>query len=419
MRFPVIILAFCFAFLHLAAQSSIKFMSYNLMHYPGTKYYNSGSHQWEDRTPLLRQILDSYQPDIFTVCEIQEAPAADFLLNNALNWETDRYDMADFIPNQSGGDDLQQMLFYNTQKLELTGQGVITTSIRDINHYTLKVLTPDPDYIDVFVAHLKSSQGEYNETKRWQMVQQFTDYLVNIPANHYVIFAGDLNLYSASEPAYQELMDPDNAIVLTDPADAPVNWHNNYDYSYLDTQSPLTDNSYFQSENGGYDGVTGGMDDRFDFILLSEGFFNDQSIAYTENSYSAYGNNGNCFNQAIDDPGCSGEYSQELRNLLGKMSDHIPVVLSLHTTQNIGTGEDETPSFWAVRPNPAHDFISLYHHDNSVGTVDVYNFTGQKIQSIRVNNNPQKISVSGLPPGLYYLRSRDYPEKRRLVFIKE
>ncbi len=400
------------------AQSLIRIMSYNLMHYPGTKYYNTSSHQWEDRTPVLKDILDEAPPDILAVCEMQEAPAAAFLLDNALNANTADYLMANFEYNQSGSSDLQQMLYYRGDKFELTGQDIIPTPVRDINRYSLKTKTPTPLYIDIFVAHLKSSAGENNEYTRLQMVQQFTAYLDNIPPDHYVVFAGDLNLYSADEPAYQELLDDSNAVVLLDPAEAPVAWHNNYEYQYLHTQSTLTDNSHFLSESGGYDGATGGMDDRFDFILLSENFFDGPDMFYAEGSYAAFGNNGNCYNKPIDDPDCSGEYSQELRDKLANMSDHLPVILSIELSQNIGISSNGISRQWYLTPSWASDEV-LVHFPGKSLSYRLVNNTGQCVISGTLTSRQARIDIRSLPPGVYYLQTIENSLFSPLVLIKK
>ena len=49
---------------------------------------------------------------------------------------------------------------------------------------------------------------------------------------------------------------------LFDPIDRIGNWHNNSSFSDVHTQSPRT------AQFGG--GASGGMDDRFDFILFSK-----------------------------------------------------------------------------------------------------------------------------------------------------
>jgi len=256
----ILIVFMIFLSFQIYAQETINTMFYNLLDFPEAPPSN--------RADILKAIVDDYQPDLFMVCELQSEAGADIILNTSLVTQDNRYMRANFIPNQSSSfAGLQQLVFYNSKKLILDDLTVITTSIRDINHYIFKLNTPDvatnPIYLDVFVAHLKSSQGIDNEILRLQMVVEFTDFLSSIPTDHFVLFAGDLNLYTSNESAYQELLDPSNSIVLKDPIDRLGGWHNNASFQDIHTQSTRISNNEFNDHGAG-----GGLDDRFDFILF-------------------------------------------------------------------------------------------------------------------------------------------------------
>jgi len=394
----------------LNAQTEIKLMSYNLLHFPtGTSY---------DRTADLRYIIDSYQPDIFMVCELESETGSDMILNNCLNYSSDKYNGASFIENTSSMyRDLQQMLYYNKQMFEMTYQTLVVTPIRDINHYTLKMRTENqstqPIYIEVYVAHLKASGGTNNEQTRLDMVNEFTNDLQNIPSGHYVIFAGDFNLYSASEPAYQEIIDNSNAIVMKDPVNSPGSWHNNYDYRILHTQATHSQsNSTF---------VGGGIDDRFDFIMLSENMFNNPELQYIDNSYKSYGNNGNCFNKAITNSDCdSAEYDFNLRSHLYNMSDHLPVTLSLETDQSIilGMQHNELSSTYRIIPNPVQHSFSIHGKENEILAIDIFNSTGQRVMVIPAYHSFAKIDTNSLSPGMYFIRIQKENQSQTIKFVK-
>lgn len=184
------------------AQETLNVMFYNLLEFPEAPPAN--------RPVILKNILESFGPDLFMVCELESEQGANTILETSLQTTDNRYARAEFISNRSHPPtDLQQLVFYNKNKFILEGQHVITTGIRDINHYQFRLNTIGGEAInlDVFVAHLKSSSGFDNEQKRLDMVLDFTTYLLNIPKDHFVIFAGDLNLYSSEEDAYQELLD--------------------------------------------------------------------------------------------------------------------------------------------------------------------------------------------------------------------
>jgi len=402
-------------------QTRIKAMTFNLMHYPGTLYYDDATNTFVDRTPVLKGILDTFQPDLLMVCELESSVGSDLILQNALQTTDNRYNRANFITNQSSNDDsLQQLVFYNSQKLTLTFQDIINTYIRDINHYSFQLNTGNTVYLEVFVAHLKSSTGSDNETKRLQMVQQFTNYLANLPTDRYVIFAGDFNLYNSSEIAYQEILDPTNPIVLVDPINSPGNWSNNSSYAAIHTQSPLTTNSQFQGAGGSWDGVTGGMDDRFDFMMVSQNMINGIGLKYVTDTYKAYGNNGNCFNLSINNPDCSGTYSQDLRNLIFNMSDHIPVVMELETPYSLNVNEFTSSSFvYFTSSNIENKQIELSVSENLLNTeYTIFNQLGQNVETSRFNQTNQNIDISTFSAGVYYLKIANTVHITPLKFIK-
>ena len=398
-------------------------MTYNLMHYPGTLHYDNDAGTFVDRTPVLREIIADYLPDIFMICEIKEAQAADHLLQDALLPVNEHYEMANFVYNQSSSyTELQQMLFYNTQKLTLSNQEVITTYIRDINQYSFILNTATPLYLEVFVAHLKASSGETNENKRLQMVEQLTNHLANLPTDSYVIFGGDFNFYSGYEPGYQKLLDPANAIRLVDPINRYGYWHNNSDFTDIHTQSPLQSNDHFISESGDWDGVTGGLDDRFDFILISENLENGTALTYVPDTYKSYGNNGNCFNGNINDTDCDGDYSQEIRDLLFHMSDHLPVVMELETAEtivNISDFERQKDKLTIIGKNYAAQSIELQVAPEVIGKqINIYDQLGKKLGSYKLTDEKQLISIVHLNKGIYYLSSPQFSLHSPLKFVK-
>ena len=193
-------------------------------------------------------------------------------------------------------------MYYDSSKFILESQDIVTTIFRDFNHYRLKLNTINQDtvpiFIDFIVCHLKASSGEENQELRLEMVEDLILYLENFPADSNVILAGDFNVYTSSEPAFQRLIDNTNNIVFIDPANQIGSWHNNTNYIDVFTQSTRTQT--------GMGGTTGGFDDRFDFIMCSENMINNTDVYYRSDSYQAYGNNGNidCYNNAINDTEC-------------------------------------------------------------------------------------------------------------------
>lgn len=411
MKLRIFILIMIFWGSIIEAQSSIKTMFYNLLEFPEAPPVN--------RPTILRTILNDYQPDLFMVCELQSEEGANIILNTSLQTTDNRYAKSAFVSNQSNtSTDLQQLVFYNKKKLTLESQDLITTGIRDINHYLFKLNTTDkitnPIYLDVFVTHLKSSQGFTEEEQRLDMVLDFTSTLINIPTDHYVIFSGDFNLYTGQEGAYQELLDPTNAIILKDPINKNGNWHNNSSYQDIHTQSSRVSKDDFNNR-----GAEGGMDDRFDFILISENLENGNTLKYTPNTYKTYGNNGNCYNKSINDVSCTGTFSQMIRDALYNMSDHLPVVMQLETEKVLSIENQMIVNSYLkfVNGNFITNNISL-KVDTSIfdQQIVIYNSMGQQIKSVTLNEQIKNIDATYFANGIYYIKLQNTTST--LKFIK-
>ncbi len=392
------------------AQQPINVMFYNVLEFPLS---SPGG-----RDVVLKNILNEYNPDIFMVCELQTEAGADMILNTSLNDEGDNFERADFVINQSSTSNLQQLIFYRSSMFLLESQEIITTPVRDINKYVLKLNTTDqqtdPVYLYAYVTHLKSSQGTDNENLRLAMVNEFTADLATIPPNSFVLFAGDFNLYTSTEPAYQELLDVTNEIIMKDPIDMPGSWHNNDTFQAIHTQSTRV--------NAGSAGAGGGLDDRFDFITISGNLETSTTLYYVTDSYKAFGNNGNCYNNDISSPDCSGEYSQTLRDRLYSMSDHLPVALQLETTKEfvLSTPQFSTKNTIFIQKNPVDDDLIISSNQVGFQTVTLFNMMGQVVKKVIRKDmvNIVTIDVSGLSSGMYFVQINK-TENKPLKFIKK
>lgn len=384
-------------------QNSVNVMFYNLYRFPLQPPSN--------RENILKDILNTYHPDLFMTCELINEDGADRILNNALNYGgISKYGRAAFIVTQSDTTDpLHQMVFYNKDKLTLIQQKVYPTKVRDINHYTFMLnASGDTVFLDAFVAHLKSSEGPTNRQLRLEMVDTFVKKLEEIPTNHYVLFAGDFNFYSSyNERAYPRILDTNNHIVMVDPIYMTGKWNNNDSFKAIHTQATRISSAGF-----GEGGASGGMDDRFDFIMMSKNLEQQGSLQYLNGSYKAYGNNGNCFDNRIDAYDCEGPYSLQLRQDLYNMSDHIPVVMQLLTDKEFVVGIKNAPPanniFLFLNGNMVRDFLKIKMNNNNKINPDdfiLYNNLGQKMNvDILLRNHIITIDMRLLKSGIYYLR---------------
>lgn len=419
-RLHKIAVATCLLIIALQAQGQtrIKTMFYNLLNY-------SNSVVSQNKTVHLKTILDDIQPDLFMVCELINVQGSDYLFNNAVLTSNSDFVKATFKLTQSPASGLQQMVYYNSKKLILESSKIITTAVRDINRYTFKVNTVDADsnpiIIEVFVTHLKASTGTNNRQLRLNSVDQFVGELFNMPTDSYVLFAGDFNLYTSNEEAYIRLIDNSNPIVMIDPINRPAqpfpsdgtdyfdpnNYNVNYfwrssDFADIHTQSTRTSNSGLIDDSGS----TGGLDDRFDFIMMSENFNTSSDLFYVNNSYETYGNNGNCYNSFISSTNCNGTYSQAIRNALIEFSDHLPVIMEIETPSNTLSISNVSAPIQFIGSNVVADYIEINANSTfDVHKIGVYNQLGQLIMEEVINNRTIQIDVSGLANGIYYVKT--------------
>lgn len=309
-----------------AQDETITFMSYNLLNFPNGRDDCGTNVVVPNRADTLKKIIDYVQPDIFGACEVQTQAGVDAVLNQALNTGGNtNFAAATFYPSS----DLGVALFYNTDKLVLKTQNSIVSYPRPIMHYVLYVKDPqlsvylDTTFIDVYMVHLKAGSTTTDENSRDAQTQVLMNYIAQQTPNHNVFVTGDMNVYSSYGAGYQNMTSGQNS--LNDPINKPGNWHNNSSFAPYHTQATR--------RNLNYDcGVKGGLDDRFDQILVSQNVLSgDDHVAYQTGSYKAVGNDGNHYNDALID-GTNATYPESLVNALFYMSDHLPVELKVGVT---------------------------------------------------------------------------------------
>lgn len=285
----------------LFAQERARIMTYNLLNYPQVNGFSRG--------PLFKTIVDAAKPDILVCQEVTSATGVNQFLNNVLN---NKFKAGTFY----NGPDTDNAIFYKDSLFEFLGNIRITTSLRDINQFTLKHKIAG-DTLIIYSVHLKASQGTSEEQQRLSEVTRLRSVTDNLDEGKYFIVLGDFNIYTASEPAFEKLLDQSENGYFLDPINALINWHNNSAARSLHTQST-------RDANIGDGGSWGGMDDRFDMILVSQSVKDDGGVTYISGTYKPFGNDGNHFDQAINvQPNTA--VSVEVANALHDASDHLPV----------------------------------------------------------------------------------------------
>lgn len=393
----------------LFAQDTIRVMTYNFL-----KFSESDG----DRTTYLKTVIDSVDPDVLVTQEMETQGGVNLVLNSILNPD---YKAGTFI----NGPDTDHAIFYKDSKFDFAGYKIIHTDLRNIMEFKL-VHDGTTDTLLVFSLHLKASSGSTNEQKRLNEVKELrkvTDYL---PQGTYYMAVGDFNLYGSSEPAYQKLLDKSGPGYFIDPIDAPGSWHNNSSFAWLHTQSTRTQ----QYSDGG---VTGGLDDRFDFILISPFIDAPGGIDYIEGSYTNYGNDGNHFNQQLNS-GSNSKVSSTIANALTFSSDHLPVFADFvfHNVTGVEKNSSVAKDFHLMQnyPNPFNPATTINYSlpPTSVAqmvNLTVYDVLGRNVATLvnerqSVGTYSVTFDAKNLPSGVYIykLTAGGFIQTKKMMLLK-
>ena len=285
--------------------ASIRVVSYNALNFSGND---------EDRLAFFEAILNDIDADIFLFQEIEDSMGAELLLS-AVNNGTSDFSGSVFI----NGPDTNNYLVYRNSLITFGSQDTVSTDLRDISEYELII---DGNLIRFYSCHLKASTGYENE--RLEEVTILREHLNLLPVGSEFIIVGDMNFYTSSEPGYQKFIadESNNISRAEDLSDQVGDWHNNFDYADVHTQSTRS------TQFGG--GASGGLDDKFDFIFSSFELNNGSGLEYIEETITSYGNDGAHFNLSIND-GTNSVVSPEIADALYNASDHLPIYADFNT----------------------------------------------------------------------------------------
>lgn len=393
------------------AQDRVKVMVYNLLNYGNvTSYCTVSNNSMSAKNTYNAQIFDYVKPDILGVVEIGSSDFAhQRLLDSALN-VNGVSKFAKASAKNLAGSSIMSLLYYNTEKFGLAGVVSLQHQVRDIVLFRLYYKSPklattqDTAFVNCIVAHLKSSNTSANRTIRDQMVTAAMSYLSsNYPSDNY-LFMGDFNVYSSTESAYQTLLNYSQASYrFYDPINRPGSWNNSSSYADVHTQSTHS------SSNGCAAG--GGLDDRFDFILMSNDLKNgSKHISYVPNSYKAIGNDGNHFNQSINN-GSNTSVPPLILNALYNNSDHLPVVLELDLDNTISGISDagEAQKVKVRFENPVKQTLELYISSETPQNLEtrIYDIQGRELKRSLdfISNNTRVVfNLNSMAEGLYVVQ---------------
>lgn len=388
---------------------SIRQMQYNLMYYTtnGAGDCDQTTNNLDTKDQAFKNLVKYVQPDVLTVNELGKGVTyPQRVLNNVLNTDGVNYfAYATTTSNPSNSITIGNGLFYDTRKLVLHSTSYVTTSVSYFNFYRMyyrsnELAQGDTVFITFIVTHLKA--GWESGSTRFDQAKQLMDRLVSIGRADNYVLSGDFNVYNASEDAYQHFVHHTNPVVrFYDPIDREGEWDDNSAYADLFTQSTHT------SSNGCFS--TGGMDNRFDFILVSDLVNRGlRKVHCLPETYHALGQDGQRRNGSIISP-TNNAVPASIANSLYAMSDHLPVIMdyALDATLAINEPESQLP---ITVVNPATDQLTLFpnlDHDTQLH-ISIYSIDGRLLQQESYLASSAPITIDfPFPSSIYLVKITD------------
>jgi len=421
-------------FYSILPQQEAKIMAYNLLNYDS----NSDT----SRNTYFREIIDASQPDVLVVEEIQNQYSVNAFLNNVMKAVNANFSAGSFIANPiiNTYDNNENAIFYNSSKFKFITNTVISTDLRDINEFKV-VHKISGDTLRIYAAHLKASQGVDskgvpNEDRRAAEVDELRKVTDTLPNGKDFIFVGDFNFYNSSEPGYSKLLDKTKIGYFLDPINKPGNWHEDVSFASIHTQA--TRKSF------------GGLDDRFDFILISQAVKDAGGIVYQTGTYKSFGNDGNHFNKSINDPPTNTAVSTTVADALYNASDHLPVIATFqfYNVTGIKDNNISPPQSFSLSqnfPNPFNPSTIINYSIPAIErrgsslynvTLKIYDLLGIEVATLvneeksagnyQVNFNTQNLSAGrqDLTSGVYFYRltaisgTVNFVETKKMILLK-
>jgi len=249
------------------------------------------------------------------------APAYASLLNQI--YATDRYAAGTLAGATTGFG--TQTVVYNTDSVTLVSSAAVGTAStagqpRQTLRHQFRPMGYTSEIGDVWIynAHFKAGGTSTDQARRLIEAEAIRADANGLTSNN-VIYLGDFNTARATDDSYERLLAAGTRAAI-DPINKSGTWLDNDEHKSIHTQSPFD-----PSLNVGFNGTMGGVDDRFDFQLVTAAIMNGtDGLQYALNSYHAFGNNGS---HAMNFPINTGTAQPPaVLNALAGILDHLPVV---------------------------------------------------------------------------------------------
>lgn len=190
----------------------------------------------------------------------------------------------------------------------------------------------------VYNNHYKSDDSSTDQARRNVEAQGIRANSDALGEGTHAIYVGDFNVYHSGEPMYQTLLaaGPGQAI---DPASFTKLYH---------TQSPAIESAFTGQ-------VLGGMDDRFDFQLITGEFQDNEGLSQLAGSYRTFGNDGTHTTNGALTTGTGA--APNVLTALAQSSDHLPVVADYQLPAKLGVQIATIPASVAAGASVSIDVL--------------------------------------------------------------
>lgn len=177
----------------------------------------------------------------------------------------------------------------------------------------------------VYNNHYKSDDSSTDQARRNIEAQGVRANSDALGEGTSAIYVGDFNVYHSGEAMYQTLLaaGPGQAV---DPASFTKLYH---------TQSPATTLAFPGQ-------VLGGMDDRFDFQLITGELQDSEGMSQLTGSYHTFGNDGTHTTNGAINTGTGA--APDVLTALAQSSDHLPVVADYQLPAKLGVQVASIPT---------------------------------------------------------------------------
>ncbi|HYF15735.1 MAG TPA: PKD domain-containing protein [Phycisphaerales bacterium] len=303
------------------AHAQVRVVTWNISNYNGSNRATDIQNVLYGQVPAgLALAGQRMAPDVLLIQEVSSSAALNTLVSvvNSAPGSPGDWAAAPFI----NGNDSEGVLLYRTGKFTLVGNTTWTISVgvsastteppRNTYRYDLRPVgyTSAGATLACYNSHMKAQDaGSDDNAMRLTECRRIRDnaqgldtnpdngVFDGLPAGYSFILAGDFNIQSSGSAEYQELVasQANNAGRFFDPINSPGSWNNNSAFTFLHTQDPATS------------AANGGMDDRFDQILVSQSlrdsagwhYIGSHTLDYSDttwndpnHSHRAWGNDG-------------------------------------------------------------------------------------------------------------------------------